>query len=186
MIYLQNKVTGEIKDVEPNSQLFRDLIAERTPDNKPVWEQTSDAAVARKVESAEAGVVRETDLPKDSQLVPQKNLVEDFSAEVAPWKNLTDAEVDLGLTPEVKAEHEQATLDTAAQVANAQTTTDAAAKIAASDTQRRGGSAVAPDLSTGVEPDEKGEVPDVEPDEKGEVPDVEPDGEPGVGSEGGV
>lgn len=151
MLYLQNKVTGEIKDVEPDSQEFRDLIAERTSDNKPVWEQTSDAAVARKVQSAEAGVVATPDLPKDSQLVSQKNLVEGFGPEKEPWTSLTDAEVELGLTPKQKAAEEQATLDTNAQAANAQTTAEAASKIAASDTQRRGVSPVAADVPTGAE-----------------------------------
>jgi hypothetical protein len=169
MIYLQNKVTGEIKDVEPDSQEFRDLIAARTPDNKPVWEQQSDTAVAARVERAEAGELRDTDLPKDHPVLPERNVVTEFAPEREPWKNLTDAEVELGLTPEQKCEHEQAIADTSAQRANAQTRAAAADAIASSDTQRRGGQGVTTQVPSGAaEPEPDGGTPDGDDQSKGD------------------
>ena|ERR1700748_744687 len=146
MIYLQNKVTGEIKEVEDGSQEFRDLIAKRTPENKPEWEQQSDAAVAAKIERAEAGNLRESDLPKAHATVPAKQSVEGFHTPTRPWEELTDAEVELGLTPERKREEAAATRDTVRDNLNAQARSDAAATIAGSDTSRRGGAGVASDI----------------------------------------
>lgn len=151
MIYLVNKVSGEIKDVEPDTQEYRDLIAERTPQNKPVWEQQSDAAVAAKVERAEQGRLRDSDLPKDSQVTQDKNSVEGFAPAVKPWEELTDAEVELGLTPETKREQERATLDTVRGDSNASTRQAAAEKIASSNTQRRGGAGVASDIPSAID-----------------------------------
>lgn len=149
MIYLQNKVTGEIKDIDTDTQEYRDLIAERTADNKPVWEQQSDTAVAAKVERAEAGELRDSDLPKNAPLVPERNAVSEFAAEREPWKNLTDAERALGMTRASKAE--QGIKDPAAVSANAATKASAADAILASDTQRRGGQGVVTDLPSGAD-----------------------------------
>lgn len=151
MIYLVNKVSGEIKDVEPDTQEYRDLIAERTPQNKPVWEQQSDAAVAAKIERAEADALRDSDLPKDSQVTQDRNSLEGFGPAVKPWEELTDAEVELGLTPESKREQERTTLDTVRGDSNATTRTQAAEKIAGSETQRRGGAGVASDIPSAID-----------------------------------
>lgn len=153
MIYLQNKVTGEIVEVEPNSQAYRDIIAERTPQNKPVFEQLSDAQVAAKIERAEGDKLRDSDLPKNAQVTQDKNSLEGFGVQARPWDELTDAEVDLGLTPESKAKEQADTIDTVRANANAQSRADAAATIAGSDTQRRGGAGVASDIPAAIDGD---------------------------------
>lgn len=156
MIYLQNKVTGEISEFEPDTQEYREAIAQRTEDGKPVFEQQSDAAVAAKIERAEKGTLRESDLPKDSQADKERNDVRDFSAEHRPWENLTDAEVALGLTPERKAEESAKTLDSVRQGKNAEAHANAAAKIAGSDTSRRGGAGVVGDMPPAIDGDGNG------------------------------
>lgn len=153
MVYLQNKVTGKIKTVQEKSQEYYDLIAERTPENKPVWEIQGDHAVAARIARAESGELRPTDLPKDSQsqIVNERNLVSGFGVEREPWKNLTDAERDMGITKESKREGEREQIDTAAVDANA-TTKDAAAKtILDSDVSRRREDPTTPDVPTGKE-----------------------------------
>jgi hypothetical protein len=171
MIYLQNKVTGEIKDIDPDTQEYRDLIAERTEENKPVWEMQSDTAVAAKVERAEAGELRESDLPKNSPVVPERNRVEGFAAERAPWRNLTDAEREAGLDRDRKDAEELALADQSAIDSNAATKKAAAETIAASDTQRRGGQGVATDIPSGADegvketPEEAAKRQQVEQDE---------------------
>lgn len=150
MIYLQNKVTGEIKDVEPDTQEYRELIAERDSGNRSVWEQQSDAAVAAKIERAESGTLRETDLPKAHKVEPERNKLDGFGAEKRPWENLTDAEVALGLTPERKKEEEENTKDMSRNLGNKASRAAAADAIAGSDTQRRGGAGVASDIPSAV------------------------------------
>lgn len=138
MLYLQNKVTGEIKDVEESSPEYKELIAERTEGGKPVYEQTSDAAIIAKINRAKSGELRDSDLPKNTPVSPERNVVDGFAAQKEPWRELTAGEKKLGLTAESKAAQEQNRVDTVVHERNARSHEQAADAILSSDSSLLG------------------------------------------------
>ncbi len=58
-VHLRNKVTGEIRDVEADSDEFRSLQAAVTQQGLPAWEQTSYAHVGEIQDRARTGNLRE-------------------------------------------------------------------------------------------------------------------------------
>ena len=107
MIYMRNKQTGEIKAVVPQSQEFNQLKKTVDPNGRPLWEQTGAHHATLIVDRAEAGDLREQDLGElHKPLDPVLN-AQEYQAELAPYRNLTAAEVKAGLTPESKAREVQ-------------------------------------------------------------------------------
>jgi hypothetical protein len=104
-VYMRNKATGEIRDVEPESAEFKDLRQEVTSAGLPMWEQTNEAHAAAVQERAAYGELEPEDLGHEHQDELYEALRVNASG-VEPEKNphlaLTPGEIEQGLTPAQK------------------------------------------------------------------------------------
>lgn len=99
LIRVRNKTTGEITDVESESQEWEDMLEEVTPAGQPKWEQTGAHHAKAVRERAENGSLRKEDLGEDDQ--EDFNLAEvdpeDLRPDPAPHESLTPAEREAGI-----------------------------------------------------------------------------------------
>lgn len=105
-VYMRNKASGEIRDVESDSQEFRDLQAEVTSNGLPMWEQTSHPHADAIRSRAEEDALQEEDLGHVAQDELRFEAMRLNDQGVAPEANphlaLTPAEIEAGLTPQSK------------------------------------------------------------------------------------
>lgn len=105
-IYLRNKATGEIREVEPDSSEFRELQKQVTPAGLTMWEQTHFAHAEAIKDRAAYGELQEEDLGHEAQdelrFEALKLADEGVGPEVNPHLQLTPGEVEMGMTPESK------------------------------------------------------------------------------------
>lgn len=105
-LYLRNKATGEIRDVEADSAEFEKMKREVISNGLPMWEQTSLPHADAIKERAKYGELLEEDLGHEDQDNLRFAALELDSAGVAPEVNphlmLTPGEIEQGLTPEQK------------------------------------------------------------------------------------
>lgn len=106
-VYLRNKVTGEIRDVEADSDEFRELQAAVTSRGLGAWEQTSLPHVEDIRDRARTGNLREEDLGLEAaeqlRYEALKLAAEGVEAHNNPHLRLTPGEIEGGLTPQQKA-----------------------------------------------------------------------------------
>src|SRR3974390_401629 len=105
-VYMRNKTSGEIRDVESDSSEFRDLQKEVTSLGQPMWEQTNIAHAEAIKERASTGNLFEEDLGSDDQdalrFEALKLAAEGVAPEANPHLFLTPGEIEAGLTPAQK------------------------------------------------------------------------------------
>lgn len=133
-VYMRNKVTGEIKDVEADSSEFRELVAAVTAQGLPAWEQTSYAHADGVKERAKYGELNEEDLGTEAQDELRFKALELAAEGVAPEQNphlqLTPGEIEAGLTPEQKQKDLEAQYSEGLVAARAGVFADSADNIA--------------------------------------------------------
>lgn len=104
MLYMRNKDTGEIQEVPADSPEFIVLKNQVGSNGRSLWEQTGDHHVGALSERAEQGALREEDLG----LLDQKQVqtvradVSNVQKDHEPWRELTAAEIEAGITKEDK------------------------------------------------------------------------------------
>lgn len=107
-VHMRNKLTGEFRDVEPDTQEFYDLRAQVTPSGQTMWEQTNVAHAEAVKERAATGDLLEEDLGHEAQdeLRPEALRLSDegVAPEQNPHLTLTPGEIEAGLTPRQKLE----------------------------------------------------------------------------------
>lgn len=105
-LYLRNKMSGEIRDVEADSPEFEDLKKEVTPGGLSMWEQTNIAHASAVKERAAHGELLEEDLGHEDQDKLRYAALQLDLEGVAPESNphlaLTPGEIEAGLTPSDK------------------------------------------------------------------------------------
>src|ERR1700747_1984544 len=100
-LYMRNKVTAEIRDVEADSAEFHGLQAEVTSMGLPAWEQTSYAHTESVKDRALHGRLREEDLGTKAQEELRFKALELAASGITPEQNphlqLSPGEVEAGL-----------------------------------------------------------------------------------------
>lgn len=105
-LYLRNKMTGEIRDVEADSDEFRDVVKQVTPGGLPMWEQTNyphvegikDRAAYGELNDEDLGAEQQEELRHSALLLDAKGV----KPEENPHLQLTPAEIEMGMTPRSK------------------------------------------------------------------------------------
>lgn len=105
-VYMRNKMSGEIREVEADSGEFRDLQGQVTPAGLTMWEQTHFPQAKAIKERAASDELLEEDLGHDDQADLRYAALQLDAEGVAPESNphlsLTPGEIEAGLTPSDK------------------------------------------------------------------------------------
>lgn len=100
IVYLRNVQTGEIREVERDSDEMREILTEvyDTGDGRayPRWEQTGDHAV-RRIDSGDVDVPADLGY-EDKPLADLTTDTEGLQADPHPERSLTEAEKESGIT----------------------------------------------------------------------------------------
>ncbi len=142
-VYMRNKASGEIREVAPDSEEFRELRAQVTPAGLSMWEQTSfphaDAIKTR----ADNDELLDHDLGHEDQERIRYAALELDAAGVAAENNphlaLTPGELEEGLTPEGKLE-DLRQMSGASRAKRAEIFSDAASRVASKEPAKSSGS----------------------------------------------
>lgn len=107
-VYMRNKQSGEIRDVDPDSKEFHELQGQVTALGQSMWEQTSFAHAAAIKDRAKFGELKDEDLGTDDQdgirFAALKLHAEGVGIEENPHLELSPGEIENGLTRESKLE----------------------------------------------------------------------------------